>query len=155
MKLAFALQLLTQLMGRAGRRNAAGEMIVQTNCTDHPVFRLISGNEPDGIRRLIEERREFGYPPYTRIIRITVKSDDKKRTESLAATVKQVIPACGFDDVSGPAAPPAEKAGGEYRLQFIIKTDRNRNRASEKERLLERLKTVSATDISIDVDPVS
>ena len=150
-----ALQLLTQLMGRAGRRNAAGEMIVQTNCTDHPVFRLISGNEPDGISRLIEERREFGYPPYTRIIRITFKSDDKKRTESLAAKVKQVIPACGFDDVSGPAAPPAEKAGGEYRLQFIIKTDRNRNRASEKERLLERLKTVSATDISIDVDPVS
>ena len=150
-----ALQLLRQLMGRAGRRDAAGEMIIQAGRTDHPIFNMLLHPGTDNIRELMEERREFGYPPYTRIIRISLKSNDKDKLDKLAATVRKAIVMAGFQDISGPAAPPQEKAGGEFQLQFLIKTDRRRSWAQEKACLAGQLRRIPSTELTVDVDPVN
>lgn len=73
-----ALQLLLQFMGRAGRRDTQGEMIIQTSRADHPVFRMLRLPEEGDLESLMEERREFGYPPFSRIIRLLLKSPDKE-----------------------------------------------------------------------------
>ena len=150
-----ALQLLRQLMGRAGRRSSSGEMIVQTFRAEHPVFNMLLHPGGEDIRGLMEERREFGYPPFTRLIRILLRSKEQDRLETMARNVSAVLDRSGFRDVSGPAAPPQEKAGGEYQLQFLVKTDRAHSWAQAKERLYRELRRIPSTELTIDVDPVN
>ena len=149
-----ALQLLLQLMGRAGRRETSGEMIIQTSQASHPIFRMLLHPGKDDLQSLMEEREEFGYPPFTRLIRLQVKSPDRDRLDEMAAGISAILSRTGFTDVSGPAAPPVEKSGGEYILQFLVKTDRHRSWAQAKRRLYEQLRHIPASDLAIDVDPV-
>ena len=149
-----ALQLLLQLMGRAGRRETPGEMIIQTNRADHPVFRMLGHPQEGDLLSLMDERREFGYPPFSRIIRLLLRSSDKERLDILAKEVSGILGESGFRDVCGPAAPPIERSAGEYQLQFLIKTDRLRNWTQAKERLYNRLRSFPASTLTIDVDPV-
>ena len=149
-----ALQLLLQFMGRAGRRDTPGEMIIQTSRADHPVFRMLRLPEEGDLQALMEERREFGYPPFSRIIRLLLKSQDKEKLDILAKEVSGILVNSGFRDICGPAAPPFEKISGEFVLQFMIKTDRSRNWTQAKERLYSRLRRIPSSEITIDVDPV-
>ena len=150
-----ALQLLRQLMGRAGRRSSSGEMIVQTFRAEHPVFNMLLHPGGEDIRGLMEERREFGYPPFTRIIRISVKSKEKERSECLARDVSATLNRSGFQDVSGPAAPPQNRTAGEYILQLLVKIDRSHSWEQAKNRLYRELRRIPSTDLTIDVDPVN
>ena len=150
-----ALQLLRQLMGRAGRRSSSGEMIVQTFRTEHPVFNMLLHPGGEDIRGLMEERREFGYPPFTRIIRISVKSKEKERSECLARDVSATLNRSGFQDVSGPAAPPQNRTAGEYILQLLVKIDRSHSWEQAKNRLYRELRRIPSTELTIDVDPVN
>ena len=102
----------------------------------------------------MDERREFGYPPFSRIIRLLLRSSDKERLDILAKEVSGILGESGFRDVCGPAAPPIERSAGEYQLQFLIKTDRLRNWTQAKERLYNRLRSFPASTLTIDVDPV-
>ncbi len=150
-----ALQLLTQLMGRAGRRNVPGEMIVQTNRADHPVFEmLLHPGAADG-NILIDERMEFGYPPFSRIIKITVKDTDKEKAARLADEVRKKACDAGFDDICGPAPHPMETYAGEHRMQLIIKTGRSRNWSGPKQKLYACLRDIPSSNVTVDVDPVS
>ena len=133
-----ALQLLLQFMGRAGRRDTPGEMIIQTSRADHPVFRMLRLPEEGNLESLMEERREFGYPPFTRIIRLLLKSPDKEKLDSLAKEVSDILGKSGFRDL----------------LQFLIKTDRSRSWTQAKARLYSRLRGFPAASLTIDVDPV-
>lgn len=149
-----ALQLLRQLMGRAGRRGGPGEMIIQTNHPDHPVFRNLA-NPCGGMEEsLLKERREFGFPPYVRLVRITVKSPDMSGTESLAAKVSEVLAGCGADGFDGPVPPPVEKQEGEYCLQFMVRLDRSVRAAGIKMRIYDSLRFLPAEHCTIDVDPL-
>ena len=150
-----ALQLLRQLMGRAGRRSSSGEMIVQTFRAEHPVFNMLLHPGGEDIRGLMEERREFGYPPFTRIIRISVKSKEKERSECLARDVSATLNRSGFQDVSGPAAPPQNRTAGEYILQLLVKIDRSHSWEQAKNRLYRELRLIPSTELTIDVDPVN
>lgn len=149
-----ALQLLLQFMGRAGRRDTPGEMIIQTSRADHPVFRMLRLPEEGDLESLMEERREFGYPPFSRIIRLLLKSPDKEKLDILAKEVSDILGKSGFRDICGPAAPPVEKSSGEFLLQFLIKTDRSHSWTQAKARLYSRLRGFPAASLTIDVDPV-
>ena len=128
---------------------------MQTFRAEHPVFNMLLCPGGEDIRRLMDERREFGYPPFTRLIRILLRSREQDRLETMAQNVSAVLDRSGFRDVGGPAAPPQEKAGGEYQLQFLVKTDRAHSWAQAKERLYRELRRIPSTDLTIDVDPVS
>ena len=149
-----ALQLLRQLMGRAGRRNVPGEMIVQTSQAGHPVFDMLLHPGLTDSNRMLEERYEFGYPPFSRIIRLSVKSQDKDKAQQRANEIKNIVRMAGFSDITGPAAPPVERSAGEFRQHLLIKTDRSRSWAREKSMLYGSLRSIPASELTIDVDPV-
>ena len=149
-----ALQLLRQLMGRAGRRNVPGEMIVQTSQAGHPVFDMLLHPGLTDSNRMLEERYEFGYPPFSRIIRLSVKSQDKDKAQQRANEIKNIVRMAGFSDITGPAAPPVERSAGEFRQHLLIKTDRSRSWAREKSMLYCSLRSIPASELTIDVDPV-
>jgi primosomal protein N' (replication factor Y) len=71
-----SFQLMVQVSGRAGRRQKRGKVVIQTMDPEHPVIRHVLDNtfEPF-FQAQMQERKMFRYPPYTRLIRITLKHE--------------------------------------------------------------------------------
>ena len=65
------------------------------------------------------------------------------------------MPGPGFQDVSGPAAPPQNRTAGEYILQLLVKIDRSHSWEQAKNRLYRELRRIPSTELTIDVDPVN
>lgn len=149
-----ALQLLRQLMGRAGRRGGNAEMIIQTNHPNHPVFLNLEKPCSEMETALLEERRNFNFPPYIRLVRLTVKSGKKEEAESIAQKVLSIIVKCGVRDFNGPVPPPQEKFEGEYRLQFLVKLPRKGSAVQTKRLLFENLRFIPSDNCTIDVDAI-
>lgn len=148
-----ALQLMRQLLGRAGRRSTPGEMIVQTSRADHPVFRMLLHPETADNNTLLDERREFGYPPFTRIILLVAKSGDRDKAAQLADKVFNAARNAGFTDISGPAQ--ACLNAGEYTCRTIIKASREKDWTQARKRLYNSLRDIPAANLTIDADPVN
>ena len=69
---------MTQVAGRAGRRDAAGEVVIQTTEPEHPVIRQVAAGDYEAMARTqLAERRAFAYPPYARLIRLTLRQRDR------------------------------------------------------------------------------
>lgn len=162
-----AFQCLEQLRGRCGRRDKQGTFIIQTSQPDHPVYRqLTEGDSSTFYTELMAERREFGYPPFTRLVNLCIRDRDEPRAETLAARLAEALgrafAEAGADNlpeiVSGPFPPPVDRIAGNY-IRIIRLT-------LKKDRRLHDMKRLAATtaanfekaarcqgSITIDVDP--
>lgn len=163
-----ALQTLEQLRGRCGRRGRQGHFVIQTGMPEHPVYRQLAEGGSDILYPvLLSERKEFGYPPFTRLVNIDIRDTDERRLErmaaGLAARLKGIFTESSLTDVSyepvsAPFRPPVDKVADHY-----IRTVRV---TLKKDRLLHGYKkSVAATvasfekdnrypnHITIDVDP--
>ena len=161
-----AFQILEQLRGRCGRREKQGVFMIQTNQPDHPVYRqLAEGNGDSFYRILMSERSEFGYPPFTRIMNLSIKDEDETRVELLSARLSGVLKTvlsetAGAmpDMVSDPFRPPVDRISGNHIriIRLTLKKDRHLH---DMKRLAAR--TVSEFEkkarcqghVTIDVDP--
>lgn len=153
-----ALQLLTQLMGRSGRRGEPGRLVIQTFQPDHPVLQRLVSGETESAENLLAERKAFNYPPYVRMIAITVKDRYEGRVWNVCRLIKEAAEAVGIRDIAGPTAPAVDVVGGEHIAQFWIKLPRNRQLAATKKALYDRVEQIDRdfkghTSIVIDVDP--
>ena len=156
-----AFQMLTQLMGRSGRRGERGRLVIQTWQPDHPVLqRLLHPEaETDHAVGLLAERKLFNYPPYVRLISVTVKDRYEGRVWNVCRLIREAAEAVGIKDIAGPAAPAVDVVADEHIAQFWIKLPRNRTLAAKKKALYERIEQIDRdfkghTAIVIDVDPV-
>ena len=87
-----AFQLLTQVSGRAGRREKTGKVLLQTNNTNQYVIQKIQYNDFIGFyQKEILERENFKYPPFYRLIRITFKDRDKQVSWEAAKAYTDLI----------------------------------------------------------------
>ena len=152
-----AVQTLEQFRGRCGRRGHKGTLIIQTCQPEHPVYRLLCspGNiSEDGF---LEERRDFGYPPYCRIIDISVKDSFEDRGERMSVKLCGRLESNGFR-FTGPYNPiPGTDAGRHVRnIRVTIPKD---NMLSRNKTLLQNIltdfqrKENYTGHISVDVDP--
>lgn len=156
-----ALQLLVQLMGRSGRRGEQGRIVIQTFQPDHPVLqRLRQGGAAAaaGTADLLAERKAFAYPPYVRMISITVKDKYEGRVWNVCRLVQEAAQAIGIADIAGPVTPAVDVVAGEHIAQFWIKLPRSRTLAATKRALYERIEQIDRdfkgqTTIILDVDP--
>lgn len=151
----YAIQLLEQFRGRCGRRGAPGRFIIQTREPSHQVFE-IPRSQTERISSLLEERRIFGYPPYTRIILLRIRERDPRRADSMARDMHCLLTSSGFT-VVGPYAPAIDRVGGQYERLLRISLKRDKNLLTLKHLLGERVAQFESsrrTHIIIDVDPV-
>lgn len=159
-----ALQLLEQVRGRCGRRDSKGLVVVQTARPQHPVFSALSGL--NRIPELMEERAAFGYPPYMRIVTLSVadRFEDRCRRDAqdLAAALGNrlgdVLASKGMSLV-GPFAPGQGKEAGAYLQEIRISLRRDKSIRSVKERLLSAVRdfekeSKGRVKVAIDVDPL-
>lgn len=121
-------QLLTQVAGRAGRSPLGGRVIVQTYTPEHYAIRAASRHDYAGfLARELAFRRQHGYPPFGRLIRLTYADDDPSRARQqaveLAGRLQGEVRRQGLGALSiiGPAPCPLEKLRGQWRWQIILR----------------------------------
>ncbi|NOT93462.1 MAG: primosomal protein N' [Ferruginibacter sp.] len=117
-----AFQLMEQVSGRAGRKKEQGKVIIQATNVKHPVLQLVQQHDYKKLyENEIVNRKEFLYPPYSRIVLLTLKHKDKtvvaNAADKLAALLRQDLAAY----IVGPAAPVINRIRNQYLMEILIK----------------------------------
>jgi len=157
-------QLLTQVAGRAGRDELEGEVVVQSNLSNHYAIQYASKHDYRGFyAQEIKYRQESGYPPFKRIINIRYSADTLSNTIEMAREITMKLRKVrrGRYEIVGPAPAPITKINKQYRWQALIKIDPqvdlgSKNSKKVIQQILSpylRLKE-SNSKVIIDVDPL-
>jgi len=122
-----SFQLMAQVAGRAGRKTNRGMVIIQTADDKHPVIRQVVQNDFTGMyQSQLEERRNFKYPPFYRLLEITLKHREKeildKAAEFLARRLKQII----SDTILGPEYPLVSRIQNMNLKTLLVKIERGK-----------------------------
>jgi primosomal protein N' (replication factor Y) len=151
-------QLLTQVAGRAGRGDVAGEVVLQSHLPDHYALRLACAQDYAAFfEREMEFRRTMGYPPSAALLNLIVRSADAgkgaREADALARALRERT--AGRFRVLGPARAPLARLRREHRHQILLKGRRAAMREAVRQALVERYGEVRWPGISVDIDPVS
>ena len=154
-----AFQLLEQFRGRCGRRGGKGLFVIQTAQSGHPVYRNLSSLT--GTESMLPERKNFGYPPFTRLILILLKDSNLKRLTYLADELARLLGATLGSEVriSGPYAPAIDKIAGQHFRHIRLTMAKDKHLGEHKKLLAETLAAFEKErswngHFAIDVDPV-
>jgi primosomal protein N' (replication factor Y) len=123
-------QLLVQVAGRSGRGRQLGEVLVQTCTPEHPAIAAVGAadviaGERAFRKRELEERREAGYPPFTRLVTLLVDGPDEAGVEQAATALAERARAlAGTRDITvlGPAPQALSRLRGRYRWHVLLKS---------------------------------
>lgn len=158
-----AFQLIEQVSGRAGRRDIQGQVIIQTYKPDHPILQLASRHDYNlFLRHQLNERKQFKYPPFCRIIEISVKHKDMKTTQLAAIELcKEIKKFIDSSAVLGPEFPAIGKVRNNYINRIILKLDRKGKQLLHQKNLLRNTiielkskKNFKSVNVVVDVDPM-
>lgn len=156
-----AFQLMTQVGGRAGRKHKQGKVMIQAFNTGHPVIQeVLQGDYRAFLAREKKERFEYGYPPYSRLIRITLKHKKAPVVNEAAKLYHKMIRGPLGERLKGPAVPMVGRVRSLYLLDFLVKLERDADVLTRTKALLvqaagdlRQKKGMSQVRIVIDVDP--
>jgi primosomal protein N' (replication factor Y) len=149
-------QLLTQVSGRAGRRERPGRALIQTWAADHPVMRAIAAGDRDGFVAVeLAERRSVGLPPFGRLAAVILSGPDPARLEAFAAELVAAAPNGDGVFVYGPADAPLALVRGLRRKRLLVRAERSVDLQGFLSTWRSRVKTPSQIRMTIDVDPYS
>ena len=128
-----AFQTIAQVSGRAGRKNTAGKVIIQSYQPKHPALQYVISNDYVSMyRNQIKERESFHYPPIYRLIKLTLKHKEEqavnKGAEALAPILRNAFP----EQVLGPEFPLISRIQNYYLKDFWIKFPKSENLAAKK-----------------------
>jgi primosomal protein N' (replication factor Y) (superfamily II helicase) len=154
-------QLMVQVAGRAGRKNQRGKVILQTSQPQLPMVQDIKNmNLIDYYTRELEERKKYLYPPYSKLIKITIKHKDSKTLHSAANYFSGNLRNVFGNRVTGPAMPPIGRIKNMYLLQIYVKMEKDaklitnvKTKIIEYRNLTLQQKGKSNVRFMIDVDP--
>lgn len=116
-------QLLSQVAGRAGRGDRPGEVILQAMDPEHPCLEAAAAHDYGAMYRAeLAIRREAGYPPYRRLVRVVLSHPEEARAEAEAERVARGLArALPQAEMVGPAPCPVERLRGRYRWHLLLK----------------------------------
>jgi primosomal protein N' (replication factor Y) len=123
-----AFQMLTQVSGRAGRRDTPGRVLIQTASPEHPLLKMVIENDYHTFFETeIKERQRYNYPPFTRVIKITTKHTEKavslQAAEELARQLTQQM---GSERVLGPERAMVERIRNKYLFEVWLKLEKDK-----------------------------
>jgi len=163
-----ALHLMEQFRGRCGRRGRKGTFIIQTSQPEHPIYQNIANIDPNiSSTMLMMERKDFEFPPYTRIIEISVKDIHEGRAERMISALTESLhskfTASARNNgsstiITGPYCPVIDKVEDHYIRKIRISLKKDKQLTSNKKALRECIRTFEKdrkyeNHIIIDVDP--
>ena len=155
-----SFQLMSQVSGRAGRKGRKGLVVMQTAQPEHPVIKqIIQHDYLEHYASQIEERKNFHYPPYYRLINISLKHKDKELLNQASDFVAKGLRHNLGDNLLGPEPPLIGRVQGLFIMNILVKINREQPLARIKELInyyingLKQRKELYALVASIDVDP--
>ena len=157
-------QIMTQVAGRAGRKDKKGEVVIQTYSPEH--YSLQCAKTHDYLtfyKTEITDRKNLSYPPYSRLINLLFKGPKEEAVRRVAEQLAEHIQNQGQFKVLGPAPAPLSKIQGNYRWQILFMSLKHQDAGAQEMKKAIR-KALAAfrekhrarkVQITIDVDPVS
>lgn len=154
-----AFQLMAQVAGRSGRRDTPGTVIIQAQDIHDPVLELVVRNDVDGMyQREIDHRQAHGYPPFTRLVELTLKHRYEDRVASTASALAVALREGLGERVLGPEIPIVARVRDRHLRKLLIKIRRSAHN-SEKAFVRDTIDRVfidrehSSVQLVTDVDP--
>ncbi len=115
-------QMIAQVSGRAGRAEKRGKVVIQTYNPDHNTIQQVTHNDYKGMyREQLYERQIFKYPPFFKLIKITLRHKDYEKVKESALWLHQVLSQHLPIPVLGPEEPAVSKIRNEYIRTIVIK----------------------------------
>ncbi|MBK8807607.1 MAG: primosomal protein N' [Bacteroidales bacterium] len=155
-----AFHLMTQVAGRAGRSKKQGEVIIQSlNPENFIIQDVVANNYQHFYSSLLQERKEFSYPPFSRLIRITIKHKEQATLDFAALTLSQWLKNSFSDRILGPEYPPINKIQNLYIKNILIKIEKEKPLKKAKELISNYIHEIKISNqfkslqIIINVDP--
>ncbi|MFN8309496.1 MAG: hypothetical protein U0T73_05985, partial [Chitinophagales bacterium] len=143
------------------RRNKQGKVIIQTSNPQHHIIQqVVSGNYQPFYISEMNERHRFFYPPFTRMVQLTLKHRDLLQVEKAALYLANNLRRVKCGEVLGPSKPLIERLNNVYLREILIKTNATTtdlNAFKHQIRFeLERLKMekeLKSVTVAVNVDP--
>lgn len=156
-----SFQMMVQVSGRAGRKDKKGKVIVQSYNPYHPVLKQVRENHYLGMFNMqIQERYDFKYPPYYRLIRFSLKDKDYQQLNRAADIFfRGLLQHFGQERLFGPQYPMVSRIRNFYIKDILLKMERGISQNEVRTRLQQVIdgfhaqKQYQATRLVIDVDP--
>lgn len=121
-----AFQLMAQVAGRSGRKKTGGNVIIQAQDPTHPVLDLVVQHNVDGMyARELEHRQAHGYPPFMRLIQLTLKHRYEDRVATTASALAIALRERLGDRVLGPDIPIVARVRDKHLRNLLIKIRRS------------------------------
>ncbi|MDZ4839400.1 MAG: primosomal protein N' [Bacteroidota bacterium] len=155
-------QLIIQLAGRSGRRTTRGRIWIQTYRIDDPIFNYIKARDFKKFYEFyIDERRQLDYPPFYRLIKLTVKHEKQELSEAAAKELDTLLRKHLSYEILGPTENPIPRIRNKFLYNFLIKIPKNK-KGTQIDKLniiqmtnsIKALKIFKTIQIAIDVDPI-
>jgi len=151
---------MTQVSGRAGRDQERGKVIIQTGDIDHWVIQKVNQhNYVDFYNSEIIERKNFFYPPFYKIINLTLKHRDENMVNKGANSLTSALRAVFKERVLGPEFPPIRRIQNQFMKEIKLKIEKNAPDTPIKDKIRELLDQFysqpehKSIRVVIDVDP--
>lgn len=155
-----AFQLMAQVSGRAGRKNKQGKVVIQTSQPENPVIQLVKENNYEGMfDRFIQERKTFKYPPWYRLINLTIKHKNRDRAILAARQLAEELRRTFQSRVLGPEFHLISRMQQYYQLMIRIKLDKTTSPDESKQAIIKAIEIVKHSENNrsvlfiTDVDP--
>ncbi len=155
-----AYQLMAQVSGRAGRNHKRGKVIIQAYNPLHSVIRQVIDNDYEGMyESQIVERRNFHYPPFIRLIQLTVLHRESGKLNQGAAVLAAMLRKVFGQKVLGPEYPLVARIRNMYMKNILVKLDRNQQLPETRKSLLKTVENFrespegKSVRVIINVDP--
>lgn len=155
-----AFAMISQVSGRAGRRGTRGHVLLQTKQIDSPVVvNSINNNYKANAEREMAERQQYGYPPFVRLIHITIKHVDEQTAIRSAVIIANELSQIFGRRILGPQSPAIARVQNLFLQRIILKMEKTVNPQKMKEALMDRINIIlgdhsfKGVSVVVDVDP--
>ena len=156
-----SFQMMAQVSGRAGRKNQQGKVIIQVSDPEHPIVKDVQANNYLGMyNHQIAERHMFLYPPYVRLIQLSVRHKEVEQVNKTADALGIMLKKVFGRYMLGPEFPIIKRIQGKFHKNILVKVMRTKNATQHRNYIRDCCKEIlsnpyhRSVQLVIDVDPV-
>ena len=155
-----SFQLMAQVSGRAGRKDARGKVIIQTSDPANQVIKFVKENDFESMyTSQINERQAFSYPPFVKLIKVSLKHKENNQLQNVSAIVADKMRKVFGKRVFGPQSPLIGRISNYYIMDILLKVEKQSSFKKARQLLRdilvesEKAGALGTVKIIIDVDP--
>jgi len=150
-----AYQMMTQVIGRAGRRDIAGKVIIQTYNSQNLIFeKIIKDDKKNFYEFEIKNRELLELPPFSRLAKFEVSSFVESEAKNFAKKLIQHFPVDEKIELFGPAPAPLQRLKNRHHFLVNLKAKKKVNLQKLISDVMKSLEVPSSVRVRIDVDPI-